>query len=62
MLKYVLFSVIALVVIAGAAGGWHLYRISARNAKVTGYQSFNNMGKEYDTAVDNKISAWLNGL
>jgi len=29
---------------------------------VTGYQSFNNMGKEYDKAVDNKISAWLNGL
>ena len=34
----------------------------AKNAKVTGYQSFNNMGKEYDKAVDNKISVWLNGL
>ena len=34
----------------------------AKNANVTGYQSFNNMGKEYDKAVDNKISVWLNGL
>jgi len=34
----------------------------AKNANVTGYRSFNNMGKEYDKAVDNKISAWLNGL
>ena len=34
----------------------------AKNAKVTDYRSFNNMGKEYDKAVDNKISVWLNGL
>ena len=34
----------------------------AKNANVTGYKSFNNIGKEYDTAVDNKISVWLNGL
>ena len=34
----------------------------AKNANVTGYRSFNNMGKEHDKAVDNKISAWLNGL
>ena len=34
----------------------------AKNANVTGYQSFNNMGKQYDTAVDSKISVWLNGL
>jgi len=34
----------------------------AKNANVTGYQSFDNMGKEYDKAVDNKISVWLNSL
>ena len=34
----------------------------AKNANVTGYLSFNNMGKEYDKAIDNKISAWLNKL
>ena len=34
----------------------------AKNARVTDYRSFNNMGKEYDKAVDNKISVWLNGL
>ena len=34
----------------------------AKNANVTGYLSFNNMGKEYDKAVDNKISVWLNSL
>ena len=34
----------------------------AKNANVSGYQSFNNMGKEYDKAVDNKISVWLNSL
>ena len=34
----------------------------AKNANVTEYRSFNNIGKEYDKAVDNKISAWLNGL
>jgi len=34
----------------------------AKNANVTAYLSFNNIGKEYDKAVDNKISVWLNGL
>ena len=34
----------------------------AKNANVTGYMSFNNMGKEYDRVVDNKISVWLNSL
>ena len=34
----------------------------AKNANMTDYRSFNNMGKEYDKAVDNKISVWLNGL
>jgi flavodoxin len=34
----------------------------AKNANVTGYQSFNNIGKKYDKAVDNKITAWLNSL
>ena len=34
----------------------------AKNADVTGYLSFNNMDKEYDKAVDNKILVWLNGL
>jgi flavodoxin len=34
----------------------------AKNADVVGYQSFNNMKKEYDKAMDNKISVWLNEL
>jgi len=34
----------------------------AKNANVIRYLAFNNMGKEYDKAVDNKISVWLNGL
>ena len=34
----------------------------AKNAKVSNYRSFNNMGKKYDKAVDNKIAVWLNGL
>ena len=31
-MRYVLYSVIVLVVIAGAVGGFHLYRVSVRNA------------------------------
>ena len=38
------------------------FRKMAKNAGVTGYLSFNNMGKEYDKAVDNKIAVWLNSL
>ena len=38
------------------------FRKMAKNANVTAYQSFNNIGKEYDKAVDNKISVWLNAL
>ena len=34
----------------------------AKNADVSNYQSFNNIGKEYDKAVDNKISVWLNSV
>jgi hypothetical protein len=34
----------------------------AKNADVTGYRSFNNMGEEHNRAVDNKISTWLNEL
>jgi flavodoxin len=32
----------------------------AQNAEIISYQSFNNLPKKYDTAVDNKISVWLN--
>jgi len=38
------------------------FKRMAKNANVMSYQSFNNMGKEYDEAVDNKISVWLNEL
>ena len=34
----------------------------AKNAKIGKEQSFNNVGKKYDNAVDNKISTWLNDL
>jgi len=33
MLKYVLYSVIVLAVLAGAVGGYHLYRVSVMNAE-----------------------------
>lgn len=35
---------------------------NARNARVLTGASFNNLGSEYDAAVNNKITAWLNGL
>lgn len=35
---------------------------NAKNARILTGESFNNLGKEYDSAVNNKITAWLNGL
>lgn len=34
----------------------------AKNARLLKSESFNNLPKEYDAAVENKIIAWLNGL
>ncbi len=34
----------------------------AQNATILTYASFNNMGKEYDQAIDAKIAAWINSL
>lgn len=34
----------------------------AQNAQILKGQSFNNLSAEYDRAVDNKISDWLNKL
>ena len=34
----------------------------AKNAELLKSESFNNLSKEYDSAVENKIVAWLNGL
>lgn len=33
-----------------------------KNAEILPDASFNNMGKEYDAAVDAKIADWINGL
>ena len=33
-----------------------------KNARLLKSESFNNLPKEYDSAVENKIIAWLNGL
>lgn len=38
------------------------FRAMAKNAKIGKEQSFNNVGKKYDKAVDSKINTWLNGL
>lgn len=35
---------------------------NARNARILTGTSFNNLGDEYNSAVDNKITAWLNAL
>lgn len=35
---------------------------NARNARILTGASFNNLGDEYNSAVDNKITAWLNAL
>ena len=34
----------------------------AKNAKIAKGNSFNNVDKKYDKAVDNKITDWLNNL
>lgn len=34
----------------------------AKNARLLKGESFNNLSKEYDSAVENKITEWLNGL
>ena len=38
------------------------FNAMAKNAKIGKEQSFNNVGKKYDKAVDCKINTWLNGL
>lgn len=38
------------------------FKAKIKNAVVLDYASFNNVGKEYDQAVNAKIAAWINGL
>lgn len=38
------------------------FKAKIKNAVVLDYASFNNIGKEYDQAVNAKIAAWLNNL
>ncbi len=38
------------------------FKAKIKNAVVLDYASFNNIGKEYDQAVNAKIAAWINGL
>ncbi|MDR2901978.1 MAG: NAD(P)H-dependent oxidoreductase [Lactobacillales bacterium] len=38
------------------------FKKAVRNARVYTYESFNNLSKEYERAVDNKINQWLNNL
>lgn len=38
------------------------FKANAKNAQITKYEKFNNVGKGYDKAVNNKIIAWLNAL
>lgn len=38
------------------------FTAKVKNAVILKYASFNNMGKEYDQAVNAKIAAWLNNL
>lgn len=38
------------------------FKHNARNAQMLKYEKFNNMPAQYDPAVDNKISTWLNEL
>ena len=38
------------------------FKAKIKNAVVLEYASFNNIGKEYDQAVNAKIAAWLNNL
>lgn len=38
------------------------FKNRAKNARIISSESFNNLSKEYDKAVDNKISSWLNSL
>lgn len=38
------------------------FKNKAKNAEIMVSESFNNLSKKYDRAVDNKISAWLNKL
>ncbi len=38
------------------------FKANAKNAEILTYEKFNNISKEYDKEVDNKISTWLNGL
>lgn len=38
------------------------FKTNAKNAKIAKGNSFNNVDKKYDKAVDNKITDWLNKL
>lgn len=38
------------------------FKKKAKNAEIMVSESFNNLSKKYDKAVDNKISTWLNRL
>lgn len=38
------------------------FAANAKNAQIAGYEKFNNVSKDYNKAVHNKIIAWLNGL
>jgi len=38
------------------------FKVNAKNAQFAKYEKFNNVGKDYDKAVNNKIIAWLNAL
>ena len=48
----------------GSNRGTFLQDVEAltKNAEILHDASFNNMGKEYDAAVNAKIAAWINGL
>ena len=48
----------------GSNRGTFLQDVAAltKNAQILPDASFNNMGKEYDAAVDAKIADWINGL
>ena len=48
----------------GSNRGTFLQDVEAltKNAQILPDASFNNMGKEYDAAVNAKIAAWINGL
>ncbi|MDR1696383.1 MAG: hypothetical protein LBR69_07150 [Endomicrobium sp.] len=38
------------------------FKANAKNAVTASYQKFNNISPKYNSAVDNKIAEWINGL